>query len=229
MTQTIRKIRRVTLLLLCSLVLAFGAWAAVACGASTVTLTFVTNGGTEIAPITAEAGATITPPANPEKEGFLFGGWFTSEDFSGSAVRIPSTMPDKDTTYYAQFTAAPQATLTLVAGEGGTLAAESYTLAVGENVSSFLSDIKPTPVNPTITFGGWFNGNSPLSTTLAMPANGLTLTARYRVAYTVEAYLQQPDGEYEVDNSVSIAGGEGWLGETLLFGCPRGLPYRCDG
>lgn len=38
-----------------------------ACGAKNYTLTFVTNGGTEIAPITAEAGAEITPPADPEK------------------------------------------------------------------------------------------------------------------------------------------------------------------
>jgi len=47
-----------------------------ACGAKNYTLTFVTNGGTEIAPITAEAGAEITPPADPEKSGFSFDGVF---------------------------------------------------------------------------------------------------------------------------------------------------------
>ena len=31
----------------------------------TYTITFVTNGGTEIAPIEAEAGEEITPPSDP--------------------------------------------------------------------------------------------------------------------------------------------------------------------
>ena len=40
------------------------------------TISFVTDGAAEIASITAAAGAEITPPANPEKDGYVFEGWY---------------------------------------------------------------------------------------------------------------------------------------------------------
>ncbi len=56
------------------------------------TITFDTDGGTEIAPITLEVGAAITPPANPEKEGYTFVGW---------SPEIPETMPEENITVVA--------------------------------------------------------------------------------------------------------------------------------
>ena len=47
--------------------------AAVACGEKQYTLKFVTNGAPSIADITAEAGETIDPPVDPEREGFEIG------------------------------------------------------------------------------------------------------------------------------------------------------------
>ncbi len=58
------------------------------------TITFDTDGGTEIAPITLEYGEAITPPANPEKEGYTFIGW---------SPEIPETMPANDITVVAQY------------------------------------------------------------------------------------------------------------------------------
>lgn len=58
------------------------------------TVTFDTDGGSEIDPITLEYGAAITAPANPEKEGYTFVGW---------SPEIPDTMPDKDITVVAQY------------------------------------------------------------------------------------------------------------------------------
>lgn len=69
----------------------------------TYTLTFVTNGGTTIDPITAEAGKAITPPAAPQKDGYVFDGWFTSSDLSGNSVEIPSVMPEQSVTHYARY------------------------------------------------------------------------------------------------------------------------------
>ena len=48
----------------------------VACKTKTYTLTFETNGGTEIAPITAAAGEAIVAPSDPVKDGFSFEGWY---------------------------------------------------------------------------------------------------------------------------------------------------------
>ena len=56
------------------------------------TVTFDTDGGTEIAPVTGVAGTEIPAPAAPEKFGFLFAGWDRE---------IPATMPDEDITIKA--------------------------------------------------------------------------------------------------------------------------------
>ena len=45
------------------------------------TITFDTQGGSEVKPITIAEGATITLPRNPTKEGYIFDGWFLSDEF----------------------------------------------------------------------------------------------------------------------------------------------------
>ena len=42
------------------------------------TITFDTQGGSEVKPITIAEGATITLPNNPTKEGYVFAGWYLS-------------------------------------------------------------------------------------------------------------------------------------------------------
>ena len=58
----------------------------------TATITFNTDGGTEIPPITQEIGTPVTAPADPEKEGFVFAGWDTP---------IPTNMPSMNITVTA--------------------------------------------------------------------------------------------------------------------------------
>ena len=43
------------------------------------TITFDTQGGSKIEPIKIKAGATITLPNNPTKEGYVFEGWYLSD------------------------------------------------------------------------------------------------------------------------------------------------------
>ena len=58
------------------------------------TITFDTNGGSEIAPITQDYGTVITAPANPTREGYTFIGWDTE---------IPTTMPAENITLKARW------------------------------------------------------------------------------------------------------------------------------
>ena len=63
-------------------------------GATSYTLTFDTNGGSAIAPITQDYGTAITAPADPTKTGYTFAGW---------TPVIPSTMPAENLTVTAQW------------------------------------------------------------------------------------------------------------------------------
>ena len=58
------------------------------------TITFDTNGGSEIAPITQDYGTAITAPEAPEREGYTFIGWDKA---------IPETMPAENITLKARW------------------------------------------------------------------------------------------------------------------------------
>lgn len=74
----------------------------------TYTVTFETSGGSAVAPVTVDAGSTVTKPADPTKSGYTFGGWYkdstlqTPWDFANGTVTA-------DTTLYAKWTANPPA------------------------------------------------------------------------------------------------------------------------
>ena len=58
------------------------------------TITFDTNGGSEIAPITQDYGTEITVPDNPTRKGYAFRGW---------DKEIPETMPAENITITARW------------------------------------------------------------------------------------------------------------------------------
>ena len=127
-------------------------------GATSYTLTFDTNGGSTIAPITQDYGTAITAPADPTKTGYTFAGWTPA---------IPTTMPAENMTIKAQWTV-NQYTLTFDTNGGSAIApiTQDYGTAI------------TAPADPTktgYTFAGW----TP-AIPATMPAENMTIKAQWR-------------------------------------------------
>ena len=91
------------------------------------TITFNSNGGSAIDPITQDYGTTVTPPTAPTKSGYDFAGWEPA---------VPATMPAENMTVVAQWT---KATYTVtITGSGVT--ADNTTPEYGANVVLTIMD-----------------------------------------------------------------------------------------
>ena len=122
------------------------------------TITFDTNGGSEIAPITQDYGTEITAPDNPTRKGYTFKGW---------DKEIPETMPADNITVKAQWEI-NQYTITFDTNGGSEIA--PITQDYGTEIT--------VPDNPTrkgYTFKGW---DKEIPET--MPAENITITARWK-------------------------------------------------
>ena len=128
------------------------------------TITFDTNGGSEIAPITQDYGTEITAPDNPTRKGYTFKGW---------DKEIPKTMPAENITVKAQWEI------------------NQYTIAFDTNGGSEIAPITQdygteitAPANPTrkgYTFKGW---DKEIPKT--MPAENITVKAQWKInQYTI--------------------------------------------
>ena len=128
------------------------------------TITFDTNGGSEIAPITQDYGTEITAPANPTRKGYTFKGW---------DKEIPKTMPAENITVKAQWEI-NQYTITFDTNGGSDIA--PITQDYGTKIT--------TPDNPTrkgYTFKGW---DKEIPKT--MPAENMTVKAQWKInQYTI--------------------------------------------
>ena len=128
------------------------------------TITFDTNGGSEIAPITQDYGTKITPPDNPTRKGYTFKGW---------DKEIPETMPAENITVKAQWEI-NQYTITFDTNGGSEIA--PITQDYGTEITA--------PDNPTrkgYTFKGWDK-----ETPETMPAENITVKAQWEInQYTI--------------------------------------------
>mgnify|MGYP000564617226 CR=1 FL=1 len=126
--------------------------------ANQYTITFDTNGGSEIAPITQDYGTEITAPDKPTRKGYTFKGW---------DKEIPETMPAENITVKAQWEI-NQYTITFDTNGGSEIA--PITQDYGTEITA--------PDNPTrkgYTFKGW---DREIPET--MPAENITITARWK-------------------------------------------------
>ena len=133
-------------------------------GINRYTVSFDTDGGTTIAPITQDYGTAIIAPKDPTKTGYTFAGW---------DKEIPEAMPAENMTITAQWKI-NQYTITFNTAGGSDVAAitQDYGAAIA------------APANPTktgYTFAGW---DKEIPET--MPAENLTIKAQWKInKYTI--------------------------------------------
>ena len=124
-----------------------------------------------------EEGATITPEAEPTKEGYTFSGW------NG----LPTTMPAHDVTVTGTFSINTYKLTYKVDGE----VYKSYDVEYGATITP-----EPAPTKEGYTFSGWTG----LPTT--MPAHDVTVTGtfevnKYKLTYKVDGVVYKTlDVEY---------------------------------
>lgn len=135
------------------------------------TITFDTDGGSLIDPITRDYGTAVEAPADPTKTGYTFAGW---------DVEIPTVMPGENITVKAKWTV-NQYTVTWNVDGSLTQVLCDY----GANIPA-----PAVPAKPGYTFTGWDGYTSGMS----MPANDVTFTAQWTPAeYTITYHLGVAD------------------------------------
>ena len=126
------------------------------------TITFNTNGGSEIEPMTLDYGTAIVLPDAPTREGYEFAGW---------AEEVPETMPDRDLVLNATWNVLKYTVKFVVDG----VAVYEESLDYGTVVT------KPAdPVKEGYTFAGW---DPEFVEGTTVPVGGLTYNATWNVNY----------------------------------------------
>ena len=140
--------------------------------ANSYTITFDTDGGSAIDPITQGYGTTIKAPTAPTKTGYTFMGWNPA---------LPATMPAENMTIKAQWRI-NQYTITFDTDGGSAVApiTQDYGTAI------------TAPADPTrggYTFIGWDK-----AIPATMPAGDMTITAKWKDS-------EKPTGEIKISKN----------------------------
>ena len=128
------------------------------------TITFDTDGGSTVSPITQDYGTTINKPSDPIKTEYTFAGW---------EPEIPATMPANNITIKAKWNV-KQYTITFDTDGGSNV--DSITQDYGSAV------VKPLdPTKTGYTFAGWDK-----TIPATMPAENITIKAKWDInQYTI--------------------------------------------
>ena len=152
--------------------------------ANQYTLTFDSDGGSDVAAITQDYGTKIETPAAPTKTGYTFAGWDNE---------IPETMPAESMSFKAQWTI-NQYTLTFNADNG------TEDVEITQDYGTKFE----TPADPTregYTFAGW-----DMDIPETIPAEDMSFTAlwsvnSYKLVYILDGEVY---AEYDVEYGSEI-------------------------
>ena len=168
------------------------------------TITFDTDGGSTVAPITQDYATDITAPEAPTKTGYTFAGWTPA---------VPDTMPAENVTVEAQWNI------------------NSYKLSFevdgavvrGPEDVEFDSAITAPSVDEKegYTFVGWFAKETGEAMPAKMPAKDVVYEAVWtngtNTRYTIEVYMMDTNGNYSL-SAATVAYGTTGSVQTIVPG-----------
>ena len=154
------------------------------------TITFDTNGGSEIAPITQDYGTVITAPEAPTREGYTFIGWDTE---------IPKTMPAENITLKARWKDIEKPTGEIIIGTN-----KWHSFLNKLTLGLFFKDAQEVTINAFDNSGTVFVSYLVTNRDLSEEELGSLVYRAYD-----ESFLIEPNGEYIVyamlvDESLNI-------------------------
>ena len=154
------------------------------------TITFDTNGGSEIAPITQDYGTAITSPADPTREGYTFIGW---------DMEIPTTMPAENITLKAKWKDIEKPTGEIIIGTN-----KWHSFLNKLTFGLFFKDTQEVTINASDNSGTVFVSYLVTNRDLSEEELGSLVYRAYD-----EPFLIEPNGEYIVyamlvDESLNI-------------------------
>jgi hypothetical protein len=148
---------------------------------NTYTITFDSDGGSEVHSIALDFGAEVVAPADPVKDGYIFIRW---------VPELPTTMPARDVEVKALWTKLAPRMSTISFDSTGGSPVSGITQEAGSPVAA-----PPDPVKEGHTFAGW----DP-AVPAEMPAENVILKAKWSVnSYTITF---DPDGGSEVPSII---------------------------
>jgi len=151
------------------------------------TISFETNDGNIIDPITQDYNTSVTAPTEPIKTGYTFAGWFSDVE-----LLTPyefDLMPAEDIILYAKWNINQY-----------TISFETDGGSVVEDITQDYNSAVTEPTDPTkggFTFDGWFSDielTTPYEFDL-IPAEDITLYAKWNIDFTVELLI---DDTYKI-------------------------------
>ncbi len=157
------------------------------------TISFNTDGGSEIPDITQDFGSDITAPAAPTKTGYTFDGWTDAE---GKDAEVPAKMPAEDTELTATWT--PNTYDATFDADGGEWADGSTEQKIPTVFDQPITEPAEDPEKEGYEFGGWADeeGNPPakMDTEGGETYKPVWLPVDQEVP--VEIYYMDKDGNY---------------------------------
>ena len=140
--------------------------------ANEYTISFVSNGGSSVEPITQDCGTVITAPEKPTRDGYSFVGWYESS--TATEPFVFSTMPTSDTILYAKWVVYSLGAIEY----DSTVTGVSYYKALNaEAFNATCVDTDGESVLVTLSYTGTFEIGGTITCRLVATKNGLTKQA----------------------------------------------------